>query len=257
MTFRVFVGAACFVFASMVTANAATVTIATKTGAAMESQFGIGADTNTQGYELDGATVTAKFNDGSSQTKTWEVIQNFVSGGVNGDRWGLFQDNLGTTNLISDGRIMTGLTIDASTSLAKEPDYSQPGSPLVVTGGASLFDISLANEETGPGSTPGTLFGFPFAFTFNEPLGDVAVTYSGAVNLAGASAVGDLFTTMTIDFLGLVGGGFTGSSNFISDMDTLAVAGDLVPVAPVPLPAGLPLLFAALGGLGLLKRKLR
>ena len=240
-------------------AQASSITIATETGVAMETEFGIRADTGTRGYELAGSTVTASFDDGTSETKTWEIITDFDSGGVNGDRWSLFQNNLGTVNIISDGRVMTGFSIDASTSLSMEPDFTLPGAPRVVRWGASLFDVSTADEATGPGSTPGSSFGFPFSFTFGEPDGDVAVTYSGAVNLLGAPAVGDLFTTMSVDFTGLTGNGFTGSANYVSDQDTLRFAGDLrlATPAPVPLPAGLPLLIAGLGGLGLLRRMKR
>lgn len=251
------------VFCSVATAGtavAATINISTETGVAMQTEFGIRDDTGTRGYELAGAKVTATFDDGTSETQTWEIITNFVSGGVNGDRWSLFQDQLGTVNIISDGRVMTGFSINAATSLSMEPDFALPGAPLVVVGGASLFDMSTADEAVDPsGSTVGSSFGFPFSFTFNEPDGDVDVRYSGAVNLLGAPAVGDLFTTMTVDFTGLNGGGFTGSANYVSDQDTLRFAGDLVPVEPavVPLPAGLPLLLAGLGGLAILRRPRR
>lgn len=256
-------GCTCTLFLGS-TGMAATVTVTTETGAAMETEFGIRDDTGTRGYELAGAVVTAMFDDGSTEQETWEDFNFAGTGGVNGDRWSFFQLDTGEVNLVSDGRVMTGFSIDASTSQSVTPDFANPGAPDIVMG-ASLFDISAANEDLGePGSTPGSSLGFPFAFTFGAPMDlmdEVKVTYSGAVNIKGEPAVGDLFTTMLVDFTGLesTGGGFTGSATYISDQDTLRVAGDLMAVtpSPVPLPAGLPLLLAGLGGLAILRRSRR
>ena len=43
--------------AGMTSAHAATVSINTETGVAMETEFGIRGDTGTRGYELAGATI--------------------------------------------------------------------------------------------------------------------------------------------------------------------------------------------------------
>jgi len=239
-------------------AGAATISVSTETGVAQETEFGIRTDTGTRGYEMAGATVTARFIDGSSETAVWTRDPNAqaANGIANGNNWGFIQNAVGLTNIISNGRTMTGFTMDTSTSISATTDFGTP--PTFALQGASLFDATIADELLGSTeSTPGSSFGTPFEFRFNPPMGNVAVTYSGAVNLTGQAAFNDLFTTMTVDFTGLVGGGFTGSSNYFTDMDTLLVAGDLIPVAPVPLPAGLPLLLAGLGGLGLLRRKTR
>lgn len=243
------------------TGMATTVKVITETGTAMETESGIRADTGTRGYELAGATVTASFTEGADETAVWfaDPFALAANGGVNGDQWSLFQNGFGVVSLVSNGRIMTGFEINASTSVSVTPDFSDPPNAPFVQG-ASLFDVSAADEALGsPDSTPGSSFGFPFRFLFNAPDGDVTVTYSGAVNIKGFEAVGDLFTTMSVDFTGLVGGGFTGSSTYESDQDTLRFAGDLTPVnpSPIPLPAGLPLLLAGLGGLALLRRNRR
>ena len=239
---------ATIMFAGMTAAQATTVTINTEPGITMETEFGFRSDTGTRGVDLAGSQVTAAFDDGTSETVTWMAFDAFTFGGANGDRWSLFQGGDAITNIISDGRIMTSLTLDMSTSQSNTigPDM------MPVAQGASLFDI-LPEED---GSTVGSSFGFPFEFTFNAPEGTVDVTYSGAVNIVGQEAVGDLYTTMHIDFTGLDLGGFTGNSNYRTDQDTLLVAGDLRPtVAPVPLPAGLPLLALGLGAFGIARRR--
>lgn len=240
--------AAALVFAGMTAAQASTVTINTETGITMETEFGFRSDTGTRGVDLAGSQVTATFDDGTSETVTWMAFDDFTFGGANGDRWSLFQGGDANTNIFSDGRIMTSLTLDMSTSQSNTigPDM------MPVSQGASLFDI-LPEED---GSTEGSAFGFPFEWRFNAPDGDVDVTYSGAVNIVGAEAVGDLYTTMHIDFTGLDLGGFTGSSNYWTDQDTLLISGDLTPtVSPVPLPAGLPLLVLGLGALRIARRR--
>ncbi len=238
--------------------RATTIVVQTETGNAMETEFGFRSDTNTRGYDLAGAKVTATFDDGTTEMRTWQVFDPFTTGGVNGDRWSLFQDELGNVSLVSDNRVMTSFLVDLTTSMSVTP--ATPDDPEVIAG-ASVFDISRANDFWGQdGSTPGTGYGFAFSFApFNAPDGEVTVTYSGAVNIKGAPAVGDLFTTMFVDLTGLVGGGFTGNAVYTSDQDTLRVAGDLTPVGatPVPLPAGLPLLLAGLGGLAVFKRRYR
>lgn len=241
-------------------AQAATVLVETETGVAMESTYGLRADTGTRGVDMAGAIVTVMFADGTTDTKIWQAYDPYTEGGVNGDRWSLYQTDSERVSIVADGRIITKMVIDSSTSNST----SRAGVPEVdVFEGAALFDINQADEGFGdPDSTQGSAYGFPFSYTSNEPLCTrsaldcTVVTYSGIVNLAGQAAIGDLYTTMTVDFTGLDAGGFTGSSVYTSDMDVLARANDLRPLgASVPLPAALPLLLAGLGGLRLLRRR--
>lgn len=247
------VATACALLASQV--SAASVSINTETGMAMETKFGIRGDTGTRGNDLAGARVSATFADGKTEMAIWEVFNPFATGGVNGDRWSFFQDDLGNVSVVTDGRTMTAFTIDASTSMSFTPGTMDDPE---VRNGASLYDISVADDFRGePGSTPGSGMGHPFRITDDStPGGSVAVTYSGAVNLVGMPAAGDLFTTMTVDLTGLTGGGIIGTIVYTSDQDTLEVEGDLrlAGPAPVPLPAGLPLLLAGLGGLAAARR---
>lgn len=246
------------IFATTSTAQAATVLVETKPGIAMVSQDGIRDDTGTRGVDMAGAIITVTFDDGSTDTKIWQAFNPFTEGGVNGDRWSLYQTDSDRVSIVADGRVITRMVVDSSTSNST----SNVGSSIPdVFEGAALFDISPANEDLGEaGSTSGSSFGFPFEFTNNEPAcaGDdcVIVTYSGEVSLAGQPAVGDLYTTMTVDFTGLDAGGFTGTSVYTTDMDVLRTRGDLRPLsASVPLPAALPLLLVGLGGLRLLRRR--
>ncbi len=240
----------CALFASY--ASAASVTIQTETGTAMETEFGIRADTGTRGHDLAGAEVTATFTAGGPVTLTWQSFDGFTTGGVNGDRWSFFLDGDDTVDVVSAGRIMTGFTIDLTNSISFT---AATGVDPAISNGATLFDIS---REEIVGSTPGSGRGHPFAVTPGSGLvGSIAVTYSGAVNLVGSAPAGDLFTTMTVDLTGLSGGGLNGTLSYTSDTDTLRVAGDLNPVAvsTIPLPAGLPLLLAGMGALAVIRRK--
>ncbi len=264
MTLVKIAATSCALFcASLSGASAATVNVVTETGAAMETQFGIRtySDTGeynsiTRGVDLAGTRVIATYADGSSEEVVWVRDDIYTNGHAEGANFHISMGASPTMSLTTT-LLLTGLTLDASTSQSETVDFRVEEDPPA-TYGASLFD-ALPDEEGTPGNTSGSLFGFPLRFfPGSEPAGTVNVSYSGIVNLAGAPALGDLFTTMMIDFSGLDAHGVLGALDFETDMDTLAVAGDLYPTpSAVPLPAGLPLLLAALGGMGLIRRKLR
>lgn len=256
-TIRTAVLGAAVTLSSTMFAEASTV-IMTEVATAMETEFGFRDSTITRGVDLAGAQVTATFDDNTSETRTWLAFDAYTFGGVNGTNWSLHQGGDPNVSLVSDGRVLTSLVIDLTTSASVNLEWDPvTQTNVAVNYGASLFDITSADEnQSDPNSTDGTSFGFPFEYVSNAPTGTTIVTYSGAVNIQGEAAKGDIYTTMTVDFTGLDAGGFTGSSVYRADQDTLRVAGDLAPLASsVPLPAALPLLLAALGGLGILRRR--
>lgn len=217
---------------SISAAQAATVNIVTVADNPQETAHGIRASTSTYGSDLAGALVAATYSDGSSEALTWEALSIGVRGAARGADIDLFMDWAGFE--MTTTRLLTSLSFQLAPA-------------------SSIFDVSRLNEWE-VGNTPTTGIGFPFEIYAGGDLlqGAITATYSGIVNLAGRVADGDAFTNMLIDFSGLSGGGFLGSMSFRTDMDTLAVAGDLT---PVPLPAGLPLLLAGLGGFGMIYRR--
>ena len=227
--------AAAMFCAALSGAQAATlVNVETFDGLAQETVNGIRTATTTYGSDLGGMSLMARFADGSSEQLTWgaDDPQNSVWGRASGAGisiaagWDGFE--------LSTTRLLTGLSMHAGAI-------------------GSLFDIS--REQGTAGDTPTSLIGFPLEFVANDLLdGTVTATYSGIVNLAGQAARGDLYTDMQINFSQVAAGGLLGAVRFYTDLDTLADAGDLSPAA-VPLPASLPLLLAALGGIALIRRK--
>ena len=184
-----------------------------------QSTFGIREDTSSRGVDLAGALITATYVDGSSENLVWVALDPYTFGGATGNdidmSFGFDVHELTTTKLL------TSLEID-------------------LTPASSVFDTTTAmDDDPLGGSTPSSKNGFPFdvAPGFEAITGTISVTYSGIVNLTGSSAVGDLFTTMKIDFSGLSAGGILGDLNWNSDIDTMAVSGDLVP-KPLPLKGG-------------------
>lgn len=177
-----------------------------------ESVYGIREDTSSRGVDLEGAVITATYADGTTETITWKALDPYTNGGATGENidmaFGYDWHSLETTKLL------TSLEFDL-----------QPAS--------SVFDTTVANEEEGGESTPGSFQGFPFkvAPEYEDMPGGLTATYSGIVNLADSPAVGDLYTTMVIDFSGLPEGGLLGNLKWNSDIDTMQQEGDLKPAS--------------------------
>jgi len=177
-----------------------------------ETVNGLRDDTTSRGVDLEGSIITAEYADGSTETLTWRAFDAYTFGGATGTdiqmSYGYEWHELSTTKLL------TSIRIDL-----------QPAS--------SVFDTNLDSENYPDGSsTPGSGNGYPFTLApeYQNDAGEIIVTYSGIVNIAGNSAVGDLYTTMVVDFSKLSAGGLLGNLRWNSDIDTMRNAGDLVPL---------------------------
>lgn len=185
-----------------------------------ETIHGFRADTVSRGVDLVGAKITATYADGTTETLTWEAYDIYTKGGAVGDNidmsFGYDWHHLTTTKLL------TSFTFDL------QPAFS-------------VFD-SIADATNFPEgqSTPGTSSGQPLFLhpDYEAISGNITATYSGIVNIAGSAAVGDIYTTLTVDFSQLPGGGLLGTLLWNSDIDTLEVPGDLFPTSPTCLVLG-------------------
>lgn len=225
-------------FCTLGVAGAATVTIETLATSAQETVYGIRTDTVTRSDDLVGALAHVAYVDGTEEDLTFQKVGYNVPSEVVGS-------GLDLSFVKSNGPIK----LLASAAIASLEFFLAPV--------GSVFDIAGGGQGGGPNDTPGSKRGYFFKIeSGNDGLvGNITATYSGIVNLVGNAAYGDLYTTMLIDFSGLEGGGFLGEMVFATDMDTLRYTSDLTPVSAVPLPAGLPLLIAGLGGLGFVGRR--
>ncbi|WP_244961232.1 Hint domain-containing protein [Paracoccus sanguinis] len=161
---------------------------------------GLRADTVSRGVDLEGATITATYADGSVEILTWHATDPYTNGAAVGTdismSYGFDWHHLATTKLL------TSLQFDLQPAI-------------------SAFDTVVSTDSAV--STPGSSSGYPFRLNPDgpDPDGTITVTYTGIVNLSGASAVGDLYTTMIIDFSGLSAGGLLGELSWQSDIDTM------------------------------------
>lgn len=224
-------------------ADAATIDIVRSGADQFESTYGLRDDTGTDGTDLDGALVTATYADGTSEQITWEGDPRIFTepdgstyGSIDGWARGANTDIF----MSWDGFEMTTTSVLTSLSIDLAP-------------ASAVFDTTFIFDDNDPNgeSTQGSSFGFPFElYSGYENLeGAITATYTGIVSLVGDDPVGDLFTTMSLDFSMLLGGGILGNLDFRSDLDVLRTEGDL---SPVPLPASLSFLLLALAGLGLI-----
>lgn len=240
-------------FGSVAAAAATTVTVATTPGTPYVSPVDIRDDTGSRGVDLVGAQVTATYSNTTSEVLTWGALDPYTPGEARGDDFAIYMDYRGFD--IQSTKQLTHLKIE----LANTQSISD-GS------GRSVFDM-LTADNNDPGNTPSSAFGVPVRFdntsytqatffgallpsgqTTDAPEGTIIATYSDIVRIGAAPAQGDLFSTLNIDFTGLSAGFFQGDANFEADVDTFRT------VAPIPLPAGLPLLLLGLSGLALVRR---
>ena len=175
-----------------------------------ETVYGIRDDTSSRGVDLEGARITLTYADGSVETLTWHATDPYTNGAAVGE--------------------------DTQMSFGYDWHHLETTKPLAtmeidLQSASSVFDTTTtADDDPNGGSTPTSLEGFPFRVESGsrDLAGDIEVTYSGIVNLAGSPAAGDLFTTMTVDFSDLPEGGLLGNLAWKSDIDTMREEGDLV-----------------------------
>jgi len=147
-------------------------------------------------------------------------------------------------------------------------DTGAPASGVTVTGDDVNFSGGVLNDVVNQGASADTLF------SFDAPI----LGFGGDWDLAGPGGVGtgiaittmgggsfvvteEIPSTLVNDFWGFISDMEFSSLSFVEGtqangvetytLDNLTTGG----VAPVPLPAGLPLLLAGLGGLAALRRK--
>ena len=141
--------------------------------------------------------------------------------------------------------------LNAITSL----DYAAYGAGGTPLGAWSATGTELLIGDTVAGDAVSI---FSQGATGPAPLDTFYLLFEGETNLFSGSGV-DVMTTdvlkamtkVTLNLYQVVGDGAIGVG-FAVDPDTIVVTGD-TPPAPVPLPAGLPLLLAGLGARGLAK----
>jgi hypothetical protein len=113
---------------------------------------------------------------------------------------------------------------------------------IALLDGGFVFDVDTPSPGT-VNSAAGATFSLLPGLGQNDV---ITATYSQQVALMGAQPLGDVWGYLSIDLTGITsqgGRGLQTGLQFIADTD------------PVPVPAALPLLFGALGGLALLRRR--
>ncbi|MER3356329.1 MAG: hypothetical protein RLQ73_20525 [Hoeflea sp. D1-CHI-28] len=188
-----------------------------------KSLHGMRADTITRGRDLKGMVVTASYLDGTTEQVIWGEARN--GGKATGLGFNLFFDWRAFE--LSVTKSLLSLSLDART-------------------GNAIFDTTpsrRAGEDT-----YGTKNGYAFhSFGDYDPEGTIDVSYTHGFFITGHERATDAYTQMSIDFSGLEGGGLSNDFQFQTDLDSVAVAGDL---SQVPLPASLLMFASAFGIMG-------
>ena len=211
-------------------------------------------DFSPNGFSMAGMQVTATFKDSTSQTVTWTATD-AISGNALGTDWSLAESSDTFDHLWSltnnTGKLMTGLLLEGGANGHFVFDAQGDGSPSLATTRGRLPSADPNNPKTG---TLGSQFGGTFDPFDNSVYGmSVTATYVNAVQLGAASPVGDLWTTLRIDF-GTNNMGSTGllsingfQFQFYADTDLFGDS-QTPPVVPEPnslaIVAGLGLMFA-------------
>lgn len=169
--------------------------------------------TAVNGELMTGLQVTATFADTTTQTAVWVPgAGGSQQGQANGTNW--FLSEIGDTQ--------TGTWTLSNTTGQGITKLEIVGGDV---GGEVIFDTTL-----GSGKTPGSGAGQTFTVTGGTSVATVSYAYSGLVALPSSAPVGDLFTTLTINFTS--GGGLlTGTTlEFKADTDLCVDYGAFGPV---------------------------
>lgn len=234
--------AACLLaWTAVMPAHAATVDVTYDLRPTYKSIDGVGTRTATYRSDLVGATVLARFGDGT--TENWEFIQhtsNIFSVRVDHESPDLsFTYDNSNTFSMNARKLVTELTVNVGRAnvifdAGEYPDSDVRNSPTTKIG--IEFNVSAGGD----------------ALT-----GVIGAHYSGHVRIGNHMTGEDSFTQLDLDFTGLDGGGQLGGISWRADLDVLATPSDLALLSQVPLPAGMGLLLTGIGALGFAARRRR
>lgn len=220
-------------------AHAATVNVSYDLNTAFTSATGVRAVTATYRRDLIGMSVMATYTDGGTGAWTWGQTDP-------NNRWATGLDTSGTD---------FGLTY-GSNSFVAVADRRLATLDFNLVDANVIFDAG-GYPNTDVRNSPTTKIGIEFDVTagLTGLNGVVDAAYGDHVQIGNYLTGEDTFASLSIDFSGLDNGGFLGAFAWRTDLDVLAADGGLTAVTPIPLPAGMGLLFAGLGFLGVARRR--
>jgi len=188
------------------------------------------ADPFLSGADMSGISVRATFSGGTSEIRSWATTGP-EAGGVTGTGWSLSLSGLsGNTSWVFD--------FGPKSSLG-QLEQLVLNSTTVLT----VFDRSAPD----PG-TPGSDIGWDFSFAGGTCTGCLAnATYGFATSVGSAAAAGDLYQSLTVNFI--KGSGPSDDWRFFQDTDGVAPS--------VPEPGTYALMLGGLGIIGWLGQRRR
>ena len=183
----------------------------------------------SQGATMTGMSVQASFSSGKTEILTWAKT-GVQRGGVTGTGWLLK---------------LNGDTSSSPWQFEFEPDSNLGQLEqliLIGTTGLIVFDRTLPDQ-----GTPESAWGVDFDFADGTCAGCVAnAIYGFETSVGAAAAVGDLYQSLTINFIN--GSGPSDDWQFFQDTDT---------VAAIPEPETYALMLGGLGVIGWVGRRRR